>query len=268
MHARCSRYEYAPSGQTVAATDPLAPDHSIRVSTKFADDEPCLDYYGYRYYKPSLGRWLSRDPVGERGGLNLHCLLWNDPVNFVDVLGLVDWRSQGTSHVTDMGTMGSAGNVQSYPGGPQWAYEARTLAVAGTDWTIRVFCRCREQGGSWVISYVRVTFTPVVHYRTSYESDEQRRWVREREQDHVGDYRWWGRNEGQTVVANFERQHFGDTFANRETCVNTLQPQVGPLLTSSFATIVGRTIRIWDDPGQHTWPGPRNPPQPPRGGNP
>ena len=27
-----------------------------------------LVYYGFRYYSPSLGRFLNRDPIGEMGG--------------------------------------------------------------------------------------------------------------------------------------------------------------------------------------------------------
>jgi hypothetical protein len=29
-----------------------------------------VDYYGYRYYDPETGRWPSRDPIGEPGGIN------------------------------------------------------------------------------------------------------------------------------------------------------------------------------------------------------
>src|SRR5690606_8521129 len=44
---------------------------------------------GYRYYSPSMGRFINRDPIGEQGGLNLHAFVGNDPVNAVDVLGLM-----------------------------------------------------------------------------------------------------------------------------------------------------------------------------------
>src|SRR5438045_5548548 len=36
----------------------------------------------------SSGRWLSRDPIGERGGRNLYGMVRNDPVNHWDLLGL------------------------------------------------------------------------------------------------------------------------------------------------------------------------------------
>ncbi len=38
---------------------------------------------------PSLGRWLSRDPIGERGGLNLYGFVQNNPGNNFDVYGLI-----------------------------------------------------------------------------------------------------------------------------------------------------------------------------------
>jgi RHS repeat-associated protein len=45
-------------------------------------------YYGYRYYDPVTGRWPSRDPIGERGGINLYGMVGNDPVTKSDKLGL------------------------------------------------------------------------------------------------------------------------------------------------------------------------------------
>ena len=43
---------------------------------------------GLRYFSPTLGMWLSRDPIGERGGLSLHAFCGNRPVNRIDALGL------------------------------------------------------------------------------------------------------------------------------------------------------------------------------------
>jgi RHS repeat-associated protein len=44
---------------------------------------------GLRFYSPKLGRWLSRDPIGERGGINRYAFLGNRPMDDVDVLGLL-----------------------------------------------------------------------------------------------------------------------------------------------------------------------------------
>jgi hypothetical protein len=43
---------------------------------------------GRRYYSPTLGRWISRDPIGERGGVNLCGALGNNPPNRRDRFGL------------------------------------------------------------------------------------------------------------------------------------------------------------------------------------
>jgi RHS repeat-associated protein len=45
-------------------------------------------YYGYRYYSPELGRWVNRDPIGERGGLNIYGVVGNSSVNRQDFLGM------------------------------------------------------------------------------------------------------------------------------------------------------------------------------------
>jgi RHS repeat-associated protein len=44
-------------------------------------------YYGFRYYDPETGRWPSRDPIEEEGGINLYSFVGNDPLNFYDYLG-------------------------------------------------------------------------------------------------------------------------------------------------------------------------------------
>ena len=58
-----------------------------RFSTKYHDAETDLYYYGYRYYSPSLGRWISRDPIEEHGGKNLNAFVANSPLHYLDRLG-------------------------------------------------------------------------------------------------------------------------------------------------------------------------------------
>ena len=42
---------------------------------------------GYRFYKPELGRWANRDPIGERGGEHLWVFTENQPTSETDALG-------------------------------------------------------------------------------------------------------------------------------------------------------------------------------------
>jgi RHS repeat-associated protein len=62
-----ANYEYGPFGEVIRQTGPMAKVNPMRFSTKYQDDESDLLYYGYRYYKPSTGAWLSRDSINEVG---------------------------------------------------------------------------------------------------------------------------------------------------------------------------------------------------------
>ena len=81
-------YAYDAFGRTIAATGPLADVFPHRFSTKYHDAETGLVYYGYRFYSPSLMRWLSRDPLEEEGGLNLYAFCGNAAVDRFDPHGL------------------------------------------------------------------------------------------------------------------------------------------------------------------------------------
>ena len=82
-------YEYGAFGETISIDGgPVAAANPFRFSTKYVDVETGLYNYGYRYYDAVNGRWLSRDPIGERGGINLYGMLSNDPVNRWDYLGM------------------------------------------------------------------------------------------------------------------------------------------------------------------------------------
>ncbi len=54
------------------------------------DPDAGLYYYRARYYDPKTGRFISEDPIGFAGGINLYRYVGNNPVNFKDPLGLSD----------------------------------------------------------------------------------------------------------------------------------------------------------------------------------
>ena len=91
---RVEHYQYDPFGNITHQKDfdttGVVHDNPYRFSTKFTDDETGLVYYGFRFYSTVIGRWLNRDPVGERGGANLYGFVFNKPLFLIDYLGLVD----------------------------------------------------------------------------------------------------------------------------------------------------------------------------------
>lgn len=96
-----AHYEYDPYGNEIVVSGSVAEENTFRFSTKYWDGEVGLYYYGYRYYKPVLGRWLNRDPMEEKKVMdeddffnkewlreNLYLFVRNDVVNSIDPYGL------------------------------------------------------------------------------------------------------------------------------------------------------------------------------------
>ena len=82
-----AEYTYNAFGKTISQTGSLADFFRHRFSTKYFDTETGLYYYGYRFYSPSLMRWLNRDPIGEEGGLNLYVFCKNAQLFKIDADG-------------------------------------------------------------------------------------------------------------------------------------------------------------------------------------
>ena len=53
----------------------------------YTDSETGLVLCTYRYYDPNTGRWLNRDPISYKGGLNVYAYVNGNPVNSVDPSG-------------------------------------------------------------------------------------------------------------------------------------------------------------------------------------
>jgi len=83
-----AEYTYDAFGKLISSSGPMADVFSFRYSTKYYDSETGLYYYGYRFYSPELMRWITRDPIGEEGGVNLYVFCINKAVAFYDILGL------------------------------------------------------------------------------------------------------------------------------------------------------------------------------------
>ena len=84
-----ARYEYDPYGRRTKVSGDLEADFAF--TGHYFHAPSSLHLTLYRAYDADSGRWLSRDPIEEDGGLNLYGYVANTPVNWIDPLGL-QWR--------------------------------------------------------------------------------------------------------------------------------------------------------------------------------
>jgi RHS repeat-associated protein len=83
-----AQYDYDPFGVRTKLSGDLDADFGF--TGHYHHLPSGLNLSLYRAYSPALGRWLSRDPVGERAGVNLYAYVGNNPSNAIDPLGLID----------------------------------------------------------------------------------------------------------------------------------------------------------------------------------
>ena len=79
------RTTYTPYGSVTEEEDVTQP---LQWSSEYADPELGLIYYNYRYYNPSDGRWLRRDPAGDESDAGLYDYVGNASLKWIDILGL------------------------------------------------------------------------------------------------------------------------------------------------------------------------------------
>nr|MDA3798716.1 RHS repeat-associated core domain-containing protein [Kiritimatiellia bacterium] len=83
-----AHYEYSPFGVITDQSEELASLNPFRFSNEYFDSNTVIVEYKLRPYFPSLGKFMSRDPIGVQGGLNEYGICANDLINGVDWWGL------------------------------------------------------------------------------------------------------------------------------------------------------------------------------------
>jgi len=81
-------YRYDPFGNMLSSSGPLVGINTYQFSSKEYIPTAGFYYYLYRFYDAGLQRWINRDPIQERGGINIYRFTLNDPVGLVDTKGL------------------------------------------------------------------------------------------------------------------------------------------------------------------------------------
>lgn len=109
---------YGPFGRSINSTG--SSQNAMKYTGREQDEESGLYYYRARYYDPELGRFISEDPIGFKGGVNLYAYVGNNPLIYSDPSGNVPWDQV-------FGTVRVIGGVAEVASG--------AVIATGTSWT-------------------------------------------------------------------------------------------------------------------------------------
>ena len=79
--------DYLPFGRADVTIGTV--ENHLRFAGQYFDEETGLHYNYHRYYDPGTGRYLTPDPIGLEGGINLFLYANGNPINLIDPLGLI-----------------------------------------------------------------------------------------------------------------------------------------------------------------------------------
>lgn len=140
--AMVARYDYDPYGRTTKLSG--SEDSDMLYTGHYHDAGSGLYLTMFRAYSPNLARWISRDPIGENGGINLYAYVSNNPINLWDPYGLYDqWDllndvSNFSAGVGDNLSFGLTGLIrESLPGiyGDDGGVDKCSGAYGAGEWT-------------------------------------------------------------------------------------------------------------------------------------
>ncbi len=81
---------YTPFGDAVTSIATV--ENPFRFPGQYYDQETGLHYNYFRYYNPQTGRYMTPDPLGLWGGINLFAYVENSPLRWIDPWGLRGWK--------------------------------------------------------------------------------------------------------------------------------------------------------------------------------
>ena len=90
------KYDYEAFGKQL---NTASIDNEHQFSTKEFNEDSGLQYFGRRFYYPELGRFISPDPLWFINGLNRYVFVRNNPIIFIDPLGLCETQESYEKYI-------------------------------------------------------------------------------------------------------------------------------------------------------------------------
>jgi RHS repeat-associated protein len=109
-------------------------NNTIMWNTRRLDTVSGYYLYKYRHYDPQLGRWPSRDPIEEAGGVNLYGFVGNDPIGRWDKLGQA--FSSGVELITSSQHLANGGPAGKTT--PHFEFLVASSIESGKCWKVKL----------------------------------------------------------------------------------------------------------------------------------
>ncbi len=104
-------YDYDSFGNLTAQSGSVTQPYTY--TAREWDAETSLYYYRARYYDPQVGRFITEDPIGVNGGINLYGYVRNNPIKRTDPRGLASFGFGfgGTCNIGPLGAGADSGII-------------------------------------------------------------------------------------------------------------------------------------------------------------
>ena len=137
---------------------------NLRLPGQYADAESGLYYNYYRDYDPSLGRYIQSDPIGINAGFNTYVYVNNNPLRYVDLLGLFLNEAQNPRVSVPEPNLPSPGSTTS-----SGSSTSRPNFSSGDTRNIRLLMQLARSGSPYALAALAST---AVGYGLGYLADE------------------------------------------------------------------------------------------------
>jgi len=134
--ARVQSYDFGPYGAVTSGNGNTLTDYHY--AGLFYHPESGLNLAEYRVLDGGIGRFLTRDPMGERGGINLYSYTRSSPISKLDPRGLWQFTltlAEGLGFQFTIGYNSGQWNAGAYAGlgaGGSWSWDPRDSGCAKT----------------------------------------------------------------------------------------------------------------------------------------